>query len=159
MIGLDRALRHTAWADAKLFDELAALPPAALACTYASSGQSVAYLAAHIVGGAEWYCYVLAGRQWTDLQPPTNAEEVNALALHLADLNADLLAQADQPDGLVEFIDEDGPRTALRSTVLIQAPYHSTEHRAQISLALELNGYEAVRLDDYDAWAFAAQEQ
>jgi uncharacterized damage-inducible protein DinB len=36
---------------------------------------------------------------------------------------------------------------------------HSTEHRAQIACALEVAGIDGVTLDDYDVWAFAAQEK
>jgi len=59
---------------------------------------------------------------------------------------------------VVEFEDEDHPRPALRSTTLTQACLHSTEHRAQIACALEVSGLGGVTLDDYDVWAFVAQE-
>ena len=158
MTDMTRALRHLAWTDDKLFAELASLPPAALDARYAPSAWPVGRLAVHIVSGAEWYCYGLAGMQWTDLVPPTNAADLERLRRRLADLDAVLIAQAALPDELVEFEDEDGPRSALRSTILAQACLHATEHRAQIACALEVNGIGGVTLDDYDVWAFAAQE-
>lgn len=154
MIDLTRSLRHLAWADARLYDDLGALPPEALEARYAPDAWTVGHLAMHIVGGAEWYAYCLAGTPWTDLEPPTNPEDLGALARHLADLDALLLEQVALPDEVVEFVDEDGPRTAMRSTILSQACLHSAEHRAQIACALEVTGHGGVTLDDYDLWAF-----
>ena len=77
---------------------------------------TVGHLAMHIVGGAEWYAYCLAGSPWTDLEIPTGPEDLRALAEHLATLNELLLEQAARQDEYVDFVDEDGPRRALRST-------------------------------------------
>lgn len=159
MIDMSRSLRHLAWADARLFEDLAALPPAALESRYAPDAWTVGHLAMHIVGGAEWYAYCLAGTPWTDLEIPASGADLRALAAHLADLDALLLAQASLPDEIVEFVDEDGPKSALRSTILAQACLHSTEHRAQIACALDIAGVGGVTLDDYDVWAFAAQDK
>lgn len=158
MVTMTRPLRHLAWTDDKLFRELAALPSEALDARYAPGAWPVGQLAAHIVGGAEWYCYCLAGMPWTDLTPPTSAADLDRLRQRLAELDAVLVGQAELPDEVVEFVDEDGPRTALRSTILAQACMHSAEHRAQIACALEVNGYAGITLDDYDVWAFADQE-
>jgi len=155
---MSHSLRHLAWANDKLFADLAALPIDALQARYAPAAWPVGQLATHIVGGAEWYCYCLVGSPWTDLTVPTSAEDLGSLRRRLAELDAVLIAQGDLPDELVEFEDEDGPRTALRSTILAQACLHSTEHRAQIACALEVNGFGGVTLDDYDVWAFAAEE-
>ncbi|MGI9196177.1 MAG: DinB family protein [Candidatus Nanopelagicales bacterium] len=157
MTDMTRALRHLAWTNDKLFREMAALPPEALDASYAPTAWPVGQLAVHIVGGTEWYCYCLAGMQWTDLTPPTGPADLEQLRQRLADLDAVLIAQAPLVDELVEFEDEDGPRTALRSTILAQACLHATEHRAQIACALEVHGWD-LTLDDYDVWAFAEQE-
>jgi uncharacterized damage-inducible protein DinB len=159
VIDLTRSLRHLAWADARLFDDLAALSPDALQARFAPQAWTVGHLAMHIVGGAEWYAYCLAGTPWTDLGIPESAADVQALARHLEDLDALLLEQAALPDELVEFVDEDGPRTALRSTILAQACLHSAEHRTQISCALEVTGHRGVILDDYDLWAFESVDR
>ena len=159
MIDLTRSLRHLAWADARLFADLEALPPEALDARYSPDAWTVGHLTMHIVGGAEWYAYCLAGTPWTDLEIPTRPEDLRRLAQHLAELDALLLHQAELPDEVVEFVDEDGPRTALRSTILAQACLHSAEHRAQIACALEVTGHGGVTLDDYDLWAFEAHER
>ncbi len=113
----------------------------------------------HIVGGAEWYAYCLTGSPWTDLEVPAGPEDLRALAEHLATLNALLLEQAARQDEHVDFIDEDGPRRALRSTILAQACLHSSEHRAQIACALDVTGHGGVMLDNYDLWAFETHER
>lgn len=159
MVTLERALRHLAWADQRLFAELADLPPAALDARYAPDAWTVGALARHIVGGAEWYRYCLTGGEWTDLSDPGSREDLLVLGAYLADLDAALLAQVSLPDQEVVFADEDGPRTALRSTILTQACLHSTEHRAQIACALEVRGFGPIVLDDYDLWAFETAER
>lgn len=159
VIDLTRSMRHLGWADARLFADLAELPPEALQARYAPDAWSVGHLAMHIVGGAEWYCYCLAGTPWTDLSIPENSGDLRTLATRVAALDALLLEQTALPDELVEFVDEGGPRSALRSTILSQAALHSTEHRAQIACALEVTGHGGVTLDDYDLWAFEAHQR
>lgn len=158
MIELSRGLRHLGWADDRFFTSLADLPAAALGATYAPGAWTVGRLAMHIVGGAEWYRYCLTGEPWTDLAIPQGSQDVQDLRRHLAQLDAALLEQASKPDGPVEFEDEDGPRSALRSTILTQACMHAAEHRAQISCALEVSGFPAISLDDLDLWAFEEYE-
>ncbi len=162
MVSMIRSLEHLAWADDKLFTELAALPPEAFLARYAPDAWSVGQLAVHIVGGAEWYCYCLTGTEWTDLGEAASAADLERLRRRLAELDAGLMAQATLPDELIEFQDENeqGPysRTEMRSTILAQACLHATEHRAQIACALEAGGFAPITLDDYDVWAFAARQ-
>lgn len=156
---MSRSLRHLAWSDALLFDDLARLPAQALEARYAPDAWTVGHLAMHIVGGAEWYLYCLSGTPWTDLEIPASESDLRALAAHLADLDALLLEQTSLPDEVVEFVDEDGPKSARRSTILAQACLHATEHRAQIACALEVAGFGGVTLDDYDFWAFERHDK
>lgn len=158
MIELSRGLRHLGWADGRFFASLASLPPAALEATYAPGAWTVGHLAMHIVGGAEWYRYCLTGASWTDLRIPQSAIDVEALRDHVVDIDATLLAEGGKPDGLVDFEDENGRRSAMRSTILTQACVHATEHRAQIACALQVAGFPALSLDDLDLWAFEADE-
>ncbi len=159
MLDLARALRHLAWADNNFFAGLESLPAHAFQARYAADHWPVGQLAVHIVGAAEWYRYCLTGTQWTDLREPTQAADIPPLRTYLAELDATLLLQADQPDGLVTFTDEDGPRRALRSTILTQACLHAAEHRAQIACALDAGGFAGPSLDDLDLWAFERFEE
>ncbi len=154
-----RGLRHLAWADELFLTALADLPDEAFTVSYAPGGWSVGQLTAHIVEAAEWYRYCLTGHMWTDLRAPVTGAEVLVLRGHLRDLDATLLAQAQAPDGEVTFEDENGERTALRSTLLLQAIVHSTEHRAQIACALAAHGFTGPSLDDLDLWAFESWER
>lgn len=163
MIDLTRGLRHLGWSDDWMFDRLGELPADAMLARYGDSW-SVARLAIHIVGGAEWYRYCLTGEPWTDLAPPSTEpaalqEHVLSLRAHLASLDALLLGEAGLTDEPVTFVDEDGERTAMRSTILTQACLHGIEHRAQISCALEVSGFPGLPLDDIDLWAFEVHER
>jgi uncharacterized damage-inducible protein DinB len=154
MITLERALRHTAWADDKLFTAVAAMPASALTARYMREGRRVGETLMHIVGGAEWYRYVLGGGQWTRLEPPTNPTEVMIMRDHLGRVNSAIVAAVHEPDTILTFEDEGGTRTAWRSTILSQAVYHSIEHRAQIACALEVAGQPVIDLDEFDFWAY-----
>jgi len=154
MIELTRALQHLAWADDRFFATLAALPAEGLDARVAPGEWTVGVLAQHIVGGAEWYRYCLTGVAWTDLLTPAGPEDLQALRRHLAELDATLIAEGSKPEERVQFEDEDGPRSALRSTILVQACLHAAEHRAQICAALPVAGLQAPVLDDLDLWAF-----
>jgi uncharacterized damage-inducible protein DinB len=153
---LEQSVRHTMWADHKLFSALAELPHEAWACHYGNPQWTIRHLAAHIISGAEWYRYVLAGTHWGDDPTLESREDFLQARDRLQVVNEQLLEiviqQVDEP---VSFTDENGEATFQRSTVASQIAYHSTEHRTQIACALEMNGYgDAVRLDFYDLWAF-----
>lgn len=158
MIDLTRGLRHLSWGDDRFFASLASLPASALQATYAPGAWTVGHLAMHIVAGAEWYRYCLTGEQWTDLRIPQGAGDIEELRAHLLHLDATLLEEGSKADGLVEFEDEDGRRSALRSTIVTQAFLHAIEHRAQIACALQVGGFPGLSLDDIDLWAFEAYE-
>ena len=155
MADMTTALRHLRWADDLLFEQLAALPSGSLEATYGPENWTVAHLAQHIVGSADWFCFCLTGMPWSDVLLPRNSADLNALRQRLRALDDVLLAEESKADEEVHFEDEDGPRSALRSIILAQACYHSTEHRTQIACALEVNAIRGITLDDYDLWAFA----
>jgi uncharacterized damage-inducible protein DinB len=158
MIDLSRGLRHLAWADDRFFAALAAMPPQALAAQVTPGEWTAGRLAMHIVDGAQWYRYCLTGQGWTQLEVPQDPGDVDALRRILVDIDAVLLEQGAEQDGSVVFEDEDGPRSALRSTILTQACLHAAEHRAQIACALAVAGLPSVSLDDLDLWAFESYE-
>lgn len=164
MIELTRGLRHLAWADDWMFDRLSNLPAEAMLARYAPESWSVARLALHIVGGAEWYRYCLTGTPESGIYPgDVDLETLRAHVLaqrgHLAELDALLLAQADLPDEPLTIAEDGRSFTAMRSTILSQACLHGVEHRAQIACALEVNGYSGFALDDIDLWAFETYER
>ena len=70
----------------------------------------------------------------------------------------ELLSQAGLPDEKLEIKEGDRTFTALRSTILSEASYHATEHRAQLLDALESKGHFPIKLDDVDLWSFERHE-
>lgn len=151
---LDRLLRHMAWANAALFDRLAALPDEALALAAPRNEWSVAMIVAHMVDAADGYAGRLDGEvfapTWT---PPTTIAELAALADACASYDARLRAAGAIPEGTVQ-----GRTPRARSTILGQAIHHATEHRAQIAGALATNGIDAIDLDALDLWAYGDAE-
>lgn len=154
MIALDRGLRHLQWADDAFFATLERQPPEALEARATPTSWTVGHLARHIVEGAQWYRYCLTGTPWTDLRLPQGAADIAALRSELAEVDATLVAQGALADQRVAFRDEHGEATAMRSTILTQACLHGAEHRAQISIALDVCGFSPIVLDDLDLWAF-----
>lgn len=72
-------------------------------------------------------------------------------------MDALLLQEADKT-GTVTYHNGTEMKTWNRETILQQAIHHATEHRAQISAALEANGFEPLNLDDIDLWSFEVFE-
>ena len=158
MIGIDRALRHMAWSNQDLFAHLQTLPVEALSLRYAPTSWSVGGLALHIVGAAEWFRYCLTGEPWTELAKPKTHADLARLAEQIAPLDALLLREAASPDATMTFEDEQGERSALRSTILTQAFMHAGEHRTHIACALDNAGLPTFDLDAHDLWAFEAHD-
>jgi uncharacterized damage-inducible protein DinB len=154
MITIETLIKHMGWANHRMLTELAALPDECLAATYGPEDWNVARIATHIAGGNEWYAFLLSGQQWTDLKPPTSGSEVLVLRDYISSFTQYFLEQAALPDATIEFTDEYGPHTSMRSVVLSQAIYHSTEHRAHIATAIEVQGISKIDLDSYDVWAY-----
>lgn len=153
---LKTGLLHTAWADDLLFAKLIDSPQEVMTYTYANPEWPISKIASHILDGAEWYKYVLTGVRWTEFEDAKKPADLIALRKQLAEVHEILLACVDQPDELITFEDENGPRQIMRSTVLNQIVHHSTEHRAQIFVALERNGFTELTADDVDVWAWEA---
>ena len=156
---LKTGLLHTAWADNLLFEKLSECPEEILSWHYADPEWPITRIAAHIVDGVEWYKYVLTGIRWADVKYARTIGELEPLRKQLAQVHQIFLAQLDLPDELIEFEDENGLRKVMRSSVLNQICYHSTEHRAQIFVELQINGYEKISADDFDVWAWEASQK
>lgn len=154
MITIETSLQHMAWADDKLFAAVRDLPADRLSMSGHDPEWTVARGMVHILQGVEWYRFLLLDAQWSDLRAPATAAEVEALRVQLAEMYESLIEAAAEPDAVIEFEDEGGPKRALRSVVLAQAPYHAAEHRAGIVTTLHANGERSIHLDDYDVWAW-----
>lgn len=155
---MELGLRHMAWANQQVFAQLSQLPDSALTAYIKNPEWTVARLCEHIVGGADWYAFGLGIRDWSDFKKPESMSDVKELALKLAEVDALLVNIADQ-GGTVTYDNGTEMKTWNSATILQQAIHHATEHRAQISAALEANGFEPLNLDDIDLWAFEVFEK
>ena len=154
-----RALRHMAWANQKVYEAVGQLPDKALSSYITNPEWSVATILKHIAEGATWYVYCLGVTDWEDIPSITSMDQLPALAHKLATFDAQILSQADQPEATLSIKEGERTFTALRSTILAEASYHATEHRAQLVDALESKGYFPITLDTIDLWSFERYEQ
>ena len=152
----DRLFRHLAWANAYVFDQIAAQPEANLKLCAPNDTWSVAEILEHL--SASRYANLLDGTGDIQTQVPTNSAEVIALKQLSASFDARLREAAKNPVGFVQF--QRGERTILRNreTILTQAIHHATEHRAQIAGIFANHGLKAIDLDAIDMWEFANYE-
>lgn len=154
MIDLTYSLKHMAWANQKLFTELAALPAECINATYGPVDWTVAHIAAHIISGNEWYQHLLTGAEEKNCQPPKNKDELLALRAYLKTFDEMYLEEAKKPDALITFDGYAKNEQTTREMVLHQAVYHATEHRAHIATAIEVQGIAKIDLDSYDFWSY-----
>ena len=154
-----RSLRHMAWANQKVYEAVGQLPNEALFSYITNPEWSVATILKHIAEGATWYVHCLGVTDWEDVPSITSMEQLPALAHKLATFDAYILSQAGQPEATLSIKEGERTFTALRSTILVEASYHATEHRAQLVDALESKGYCPITLDTIDLWSFERYEQ
>ena len=159
MIGIERALRHMAWANGRVYDAVATLPDEALEAYIVNPKWFAGRILQHIVSGSTWYVHCLGIERYHEVPMPATMADVRELAVALARYDAQLFPAAAEDDAMCTFEDEDGPSSALRSTLLTQAVHHATEHRAQLIDALESRGWTSISLDDVDLWAFETWER
>ena len=144
---LDRLLRHMAWANAMLFDQLAHVPDDALALASPRNEWTVARIVGRLVNAAGGYAARLEGvARPAEIEPPATVAGLAPLAARCAEYDARLRAQAAAPDGPAASLDRGRPPRA-RSTVLGQSNPPRDQHRAQIAAALGTNGIDAIDLD------------
>jgi uncharacterized damage-inducible protein DinB len=148
-----------AWANQRVYSAVQALPDGSLASYISNPEWTAGVILKHIVDGATWYVYCLGVTMWTDIPDVKTMNDLPKLASMLAEFDAQILSQAELPDESLSI--KEGERTfnALRSTILAEASYHATEHRAQLLDALESKGHFPIKLDDIDLWSFERHER
>lgn len=155
-IGIERALKHMAWANQSVFKAVAELPDEALLSYISNPDWTVGKILHHICDGATWYIHRLEIEDWIDIPNVTSAKDVIELSKIISNLDQKLIAVASQPDRELTYTYEETGKTVTRwfSTILTQAVHHATEHRAQLVDALDFKGYKSINLDDLDLWSF-----
>jgi uncharacterized damage-inducible protein DinB len=158
-LGLERLLRHMAWANQLTIEHLATLPQEALKSYATNPEWFVAEITHHIVDSADAYAYRITGKHpelpGKAIQEIEKIADLQALAQQAAIIDAALLESAQLDDELLEFKNYSGNLVRRwRSTILSQSIHHATEHRAQIASALEAKGFKPVNLDEMDLWSY-----
>jgi uncharacterized damage-inducible protein DinB len=151
-ISLERALRHMAWANQKVYQAVETLPDESLQ-SYVVNKEWTAYeIVFHICQSAGFYVWRLGiGEKPEDIEEPAKVGTLrNLLETH----DKNLLLAVGQDDREIEFKREDKVNHRWASTILTQAVHHATEHRAQLIDTLEYKGFKPINLDDIDLWAF-----
>lgn len=151
-ISIERALRHMAWANQKVFSAVDALPADALKSYIVNEEWNAGEILHHICDSAGFYAYRLrVGPKKVEL---TQSHEVSALRAAIAIHDANLISAAGLEDQELEWVRDGKTLKRWSSTILSQAVHHATEHRAQLMDALEFRGFVPISLDDLDLWSF-----
>ena len=154
-----RLFRHMAWANQMVYQAVQDLPDEALGAFIINPEWTAGRILQHIVDGAEWYRYCLTGERWNKVDLPNTMSEIAGIATTLAKLDADVASQAVLPDVPLTITEGSDSWQNLRSTILAEAIYHATEHRAQLLDALESKGFVHITLDEIDLWCFEKHER
>jgi len=148
-----------AWSNQRVFSAVQTLPTEALDAYIVNPEWTAKVILQHIVNGADWYVYCLTESPWSNIILPKTISEIDVLKAQLADFDAKIASQADLADAVLTINEEGRTRTALRSTIISEAIYHSAEHRTQLVDALESKGFTPISLDNLDLWAFESYER
>lgn len=160
-IGLDRLLKHMAWANQETIKHVQTLPEESLKSFATNPEWFVAEILHHIVDSADHYAYRISGKPaLTQPGDPCIADiekisDLSRLLEQAATVDAALLECVKLDDIQLEYENYEGKLVKRwRSTILSQAIHHATEHRAQLASALEAKGFKPVNLDDLDLWSY-----
>jgi uncharacterized damage-inducible protein DinB len=153
MISIEKALRHMAWSNQLVFQEVSKLPEEIYGLKAAEGEWPVGRILTHFIGAAEWYKYCSTGVKWEDDIPIKNHQILLSEVKRLAKLDEILINQASREDEICTFEDDSSTNQVLLSVILAQAVNHTAEHKAQLSTILKMHGYH-LDLDDKDVWAY-----
>ena len=142
------------WANQEIFKLIAELPDEALAAYATDPEFPVREILRHIAAASGGYAYRLDGIENEPMDQPKNMAELREITKTLEVTDARLIKLVELGDKSIEVIRDGKTINWMRSTIIIQAVHHATEHRAQAISALEARGFKAVNLDDFDLWAF-----
>ena len=143
-----------AWANQSVFTAVQTLPNEALDSFIVDEDWTAKRILAHIISGADWFLYCLRGGNLKESEIPVNMVDVGKLSEVLAIADAELNRLGELNDEMLTITLKNQTEHNLRSTIISQAIYHATEHRAQLVSALEFRGHNPIILDDLDLWQF-----
>jgi uncharacterized damage-inducible protein DinB len=157
---LKRLFEHMAWANRKLFSQLADLPEETLQLSAWDPEWTVGKIANHIVIGQGRYISRLQKVEAPiEDEFPLTSQGMKDLVIRSYEHDNKLIDLIDTPEEKITFVRFGETLEYLSSTVLAQSIYHAIEHRAQIVDTLAFNNVHVIRLDDYDHWAFERSQK
>ena len=139
---LDHVLRHNAWANRTLLEFCAKLGAADLELGASGTYGTLQRTLQHIVGGEQWYIWLLTGEglgAHAGERHNRTVEELIAVSA-LTGARAIQIAASDDAERTVEI--DGNPKAATVGIVLAQLVNHANEHRAQATMILSVNGME-----------------
>ena len=152
---LDDAFQHNVWASLKLIDACAFLTPDQLTTDVPGTYGSILSTLNHVLDSEGWYLSFFRddGIQIDDGRQLPLADIRDAMQTNGA-LWLEVLAEAPDPDRLIEDLNGDVRYLAPVGIRLAQVVQHGTDHRSQVCTALTLLGVEP---PDISVWAFGDQ--
>ena len=126
MISTEVSLKHMAWSNQLIFEEVSKLPEDIYGLKAAEGEWPVGKILTHFINAAEWYKYCATGIDWEDAIPIKNHEILKSEAKRLAKLDEIIVAQSNRTDELCTYTDESGETSAPLSVILAQADRKST---------------------------------
>lgn len=159
MISIEKGLKHMAWSNQEIFNEVSKLPADIYGLRAAEGEWPVGKLLNHFVNAGEWFRFLLTGQKWSELPRITNSEILQKMKVYLGEIDQTLIAEASKPDAEIRFTGDDGKEEkATRSLVLTQALMHTAEHKGQLATILKAHGH-LLDLDKYDLWNYESKDQ
>ena len=158
-IGLERLLRHMAWANQRCIEHIKGLPEESLRAFVIDPEWNVSELLHHIVDSADFYVYRITGEfpqtEGESIAEIESVQDLELLSSQCKAIDEALLGTVTLEDEQIQFENSSGVQVKRwRSTILSQAIHHATEHRAQIAAALDAKGFQRLDLDEMDLWRY-----
>ena len=150
---LDDAFKHHAWANDRILDACATLPPEQLAAPAPGTFGPILDTLRHLIGSDNWYLWVITKGSHEEFPEETaGIVELRAGAKRSAAGWAELLAGAIDADDMTVTSGDGWEFKAPMGVRLAQAIHHGTDHRSQIATALTSLGIEPPGIDLWE-WA------
>ncbi|MDX2141667.1 MAG: DinB family protein [Chloroflexota bacterium] len=150
---LTHLFRHHLWANLRLLESCAALPPEHLNASIPGSFGTLYETFQHIATSERsYFSRISTGQRYNAPpdEPPMTFDEIEQL---LKTTGAGLIEWAArvQPDDMVMIDWEGTPREVAKTVLLTQVIQHASEHREQIKAIMTMLGIEP---PDLQSWAY-----
>ncbi len=151
---LDDAFAHNVWATLRLIDACAPLTAEQLETSVPGTYGSVIGTLRHLVESDSWYLSFFrdSGIARVDGDADVGLERLRAAMAANGALWDEVLAEGQDPDRLIEEVDDGWRFRTAVGVRLAQAVHHGTDHRSQVCTALTALG---VTPPEIDVWAYA----